>query len=143
MAKVYLKDLRVSEDIDIESVAGSVILENVETAEFSAENNIGKIESENLTVARQLDVESSVGEMILNGSFPCSMEFEDNTGSVTIKSKGTSQGDYNYDLTGSIGKVKIGNLDSAGIGSAYQVNNGKTATIKSEGNLGEITVDFE
>ena len=143
VAKAYLQDIKVSEEIDIEDMAGSVSMRNVEAAEFSAENNIGKIQGREMTVTQKLDVESSLGEVVLEGSFPCDMEFESNAGDVSIKVKGTAQEDYNYDLSDSIGKVEIGSLNSAGIGSSYQANNGKTATIKSEGNIGKLIIEFE
>ena len=109
----------------------------VEATVFSLDADASTVELPALRT-QELQVESTVGYLSLGGSVSGSAQVESDAASVTLSLTGTAQ-QFNYRLEPSLGEITV---DGQSYTREQTVDNGASAWMELETNVGAITVDF-
>ena len=153
---VYVPENFLAEKIKIDSGAGQVTLENLNTKQLIIDAGVGNIKGLNLyaesveinggvgnldfTDVNFTDVkfDSGLGKLYMDGIILGNSEFECGIGSISLKIKGKRQ-DYAFKIESGIGAVRI---NGEKISSEYKDNYEAIHTMKVNGGIGKVSIDF-
>lgn len=90
--------------------------------------------------AGSLDVDLSAGAFSFEGKLNGNADFDCAMGSISLKLDG-DEDDFNYDIDGALGDIKIGNDTIKGMES-YEIDNDAAKDITISCSTGEVTIDF-
>ncbi len=121
--------------------AGQITLKNVEAQTLTVEVGMGELIATGMNVDN-VNAEVGMGHMLLKGAINQEANIECAMGSVEVECEGT-EADFNYDIDGAMGEVKVGNRQYAGVAQEQKINNNASKNMKLECAMGSLVIDFE
>ncbi|TAH74900.1 MAG: hypothetical protein EWM47_01080 [Anaerolineaceae bacterium] len=153
---VYVPEDFNAKRIKIDSGVGAVYLENLTTERLSINAGVGDIQGNGLTAMRvdvdggvgnidltdvnftDVDLDSGVGNIKIEGRIFGRSDFEGGVGNIRIQLNGARE-DYILRVNAGLGSIRVnGEKVSGKYNDNYQADN----TIRIEGGVGEVDIDF-
>lgn len=151
---IYIPNDKIFQDIDIDTGAGSINMENISSEELNLDLGAGKVAINYLTVSRKADIDSGVGSLDIYSGSINNLNLDMGVGEVNIKGILTGKNDidagvgslnielinslnnYSIFIEKGLGKVSVNNIESK---DDYSNNQGSNY-IKINGGVGSINL---
>lgn len=125
----------------IEMGAGTVHVEELHADDLSVTMGAGQTICRKVQAANA-EFEVAAGECLYEGEILSEMEIQCAVGQVVAQLAG-KETDYNYEIDCSMGNVKIGSTNFAGLAGSKEVNYGADKSVDIECDMGNVEVKFE
>lgn len=157
---VYIpKDMRFK-NVDMEVGAGTAEIDSISADKMTLEIGAGEAEINTLDISEKCNIEVGAGNLDIKnyqgkatelsvgagnaaivGSILGNTDIECGLGSVKVTLINTKR-DYNFDISGGMGEIVIGEAKYSGTGFEDYINNDAEYEMKVECGMGDVTVEF-
>ncbi|MDF2510534.1 MAG: putative rane protein [Herbinix sp.] len=153
---VYLPKDFIAEDIILDSGAGNVNIDGVQTQYLMLSAGAGNINGSNIAAEKvkvdggvgnvnlekvsfeDSDFDCGVGNLTVNGTLLGKNKFDCGVGDVTLELAGDMD-DYNIKVDAGVGNIR---LNGEKISSEYENNNNSPNSIDIDGGVGNVTIEI-
>lgn len=118
--------------------AGSLEISHLTLQQLKVDVDAGNVDIEN-TIANDISLSINLGELGFEGDVSNQLKVENNAGDVELQLR-QFENNYNFDLAVDAGLLEVNDHDYGNINAAYKRNNNKTANIKANVNLGNLSL---
>lgn len=151
---IYIPNDKTFRDIDIDTGAGAIKMENINSEELDLDLGAGKVTINYLTVSKKADIDSGVGSLNINSGSINNLNLDMGVGEVNIKGILTGKNDidagvgslnielinslnnYSIFIEKGLGKVSVNNIESK---DDYSNNQGSNY-LNINGGVGSINL---
>ena len=154
---IYLPSDFIAEDTKIDTGAGTVTIENLQTErlrisagagnitgmnidadDVKIEGGVGAVKLDNVNFT-DADIECGVGNLKLQGIFLGDTKVDCGVGEVELDLIGNEQ-DYDLDIDSGVGNIR---LNGEKVSGEFRTNHNAQNSIRIDGGVGNVKIDFE
>jgi len=137
---LYVPDSIYYNDINISVGVGSLDITGLTARRLNSDSGVGSLNMSNMSVDR-LTMINGIGESKFRGVVNGDVSVDTGVGSVSLRIEG-NEDDFNYEISCSIGSVRVGNQSYSGLASVRSINNNADKNMRLYCAIGEISVRF-
>lgn len=130
-----------ADHIVLKAGAGQIDAERLTAQVLEANVGMGQINMTGITV-QNLDVEVGAGGMTAKGTVKGDASVKCSMGSLELQLDG-SETDFNYQMIGTMGNIKLAGQGYSGVGMQREIDNGAEKSLTAECTMGNISIRFE
>jgi len=123
---IYIPNTLIFNDVEIDSGAGRVLIDNLTTRRLNLDLGAGKVSINNLNVLNESEINGGAGEINIDNSSLANLELDMGVGKLTLNSRLLGNNEIN---------AGVGETDINLIGNDYRINPNK--------GIGKITINNE
>lgn len=137
---LYVPAGKVFSQVELELGAGMIIADKLAADTARLEVSMGALELNELR-AGTADVNLSMGQIKMTADMSGDLEVKNSMGNLELNLKGR-QADYDYKISGAMGKILLGDQEYSGAAAGEKLDNGSDKLVDLECSMGNITVSF-
>lgn len=130
-----------ADHIVLKAGAGQIDAERLTAQVLEANVGMGQINMTDITV-QNLDAEVGAGGMSAKGTVKRDASVKCSMGSLELQLDG-SETDFNYQMIGTMGNIKLAGQGYSGVGMQREIDNGAEKSLTAECTMGNISIRFE
>lgn len=130
-----------ADHIVLKAGAGQIDAERLTAQVLEANVGMGQINMTDITV-QNLDAEVGAGGMSAKGTVKGDASVKCSMGSLELQLDG-SETDFNYQMIGTMGNIKLAGQGYSGVGMQREIDNGAEKSLTAECTMGNISIHFE
>lgn len=139
-AGVLQLDRLMAEEIDLDLGAGQIVGDDVKAGKLKGSVGAGEMKLNGIDVS-ELSLEVGLGSIEVEGNVAEKADLDCSMGNLKLDLDGKKE-DFNYDIEGALGNLKIGNESYSGLADSRRIHNDADKKIKVSCAMGNVTIQF-
>ena len=129
-----------AEEIDLDLGAGQIVGDDVKAGKLKGSVGAGEMKLNNIDVS-ELSLEVGLGNIEVKGNVTEKADLDCSMGNLNLDLDGKKE-DFNFDIEGAMGNLKIGNESYSGLADSRRIHNDADKKIKVSCAMGNVTIQF-